>query len=203
MRETRGGQCCGTKDLGPLHPRDLGFATGFRPRPATLRRGCPTADDVPEELVEIVQLYAKRLRIWEVVLVWLPNRDQLCSQCPLGSKGLTAVPSPVAVARRAAMAGAPGQVGNLTALGRASKIFGVVCTGTMALGFYWFAKPRFEAMLLPPPAPVKRLRWSDLLRYLDEDFSASKAFAGERPGWVFKLDHRGLGYYRDGRPQEE
>ena len=27
-----------------------------------------------------------------------------------------------------------------------------------------------------------RPRWSDLLRYLDEDFSASKAFAGERPG---------------------
>lgn len=25
-------------------------------------------------------------------------------------------------------------------------------------GFYWFAKPRFEAMLQPPPKPLKRLQ---------------------------------------------
>eukprot|EP00438_Fugacium_kawagutii_P000054 Skav215900 [mRNA] locus=scaffold1542:74695:76243:- [translate_table: standard] len=85
------------------------------------------------------------------------------------------------------MAGAPGQ---------ASKIFGVVATGTMAFGFYWFAKPKFEAMLLPPPKPAKRL-------YLDEDFSASSSFLGPRDGWVFKLDHRGLGYYRDGPLESE
>lgn len=64
----------------------------------------------------------------------------------------------------------------------------------MAAGFYWFAKPRFEAMLLPPPKPLKRL-------YLEEDFSASSKFSGVRPGWVFKLDHRGLGYYRDVPPE--
>eukprot|EP00798_Chlamydomonas_sp_ICE-L_P018553 gene18553-25060_t len=29
------------------------------------------------------------------------------------------------------------------------------------------------------------------------DFSPSASFTGERPGFIFKLDHRGLGYYRD------
>ncbi|CAE7390801.1 unnamed protein product [Symbiodinium microadriaticum] len=78
----------------------------------------------------------------------------------------------------------------MAASSQASKIAGAVATGGIAFGFYWFAKPRFEALLIPTPSAPRKL-------YSEQDFAASAEFAGSRPGYVYKMDHRGLGYYKD------
>lgn len=79
------------------------------------------------------------------------------------------------------MAGAPSQ---------ASKAVAAVGTAALAGGFYWFAEPRLRAAL-EPPAPLVKLSYSP------EEFAAESRFSGHRPGWVFKVDHLGLGYYKD------
>jgi len=83
------------------------------------------------------------------------------------------------------MAGPPSQ---------ATKALAALGAGAMAGGFYWFAEPRLRSALSPLSSVPPRV-------YSEEEFSASSAFGGQKPGWVFKLDHRGLGYYQDSQPE--
>merc|ERR1712150_102125 len=86
------------------------------------------------------------------------------------------VPHPSCVA----MAGPPSQT---------TKVLAAFGAGTLAAGFYWFAEPRLKAMLQPVPTRF----------YGEDEFAAAAKYQGGRPGWVFKMDHLGLGYYRDDR----
>eukprot|EP00405_Crypthecodinium_cohnii_P005748 CAMPEP_0194774510 /NCGR_PEP_ID=MMETSP0323_2-20130528/57845_1 /TAXON_ID=2866 ORGANISM="Crypthecodinium cohnii, Strain Seligo" /NCGR_SAMPLE_ID=MMETSP0323_2 /ASSEMBLY_ACC=CAM_ASM_000346 /LENGTH=78 /DNA_ID=CAMNT_0039710077 /DNA_START=97 /DNA_END=333 /DNA_ORIENTATION=- len=70
----------------------------------------------------------------------------------------------------------------------ATKVGAVLASLATAGGLYWYAEPRLTAMFAPPkPAKV----------YTQEEFSAAPAWEGSRPGWVFKKDQLGLGYYVD------
>mmetsp|Transcript_89707 Transcript_89707/g.252943 ORF Transcript_89707/g.252943 Transcript_89707/m.252943 type:complete len:102 (+) Transcript_89707:137-442(+) len=81
------------------------------------------------------------------------------------------------------MAGASSQV---------TKVLAAAGAGAMSYGFYCFAEPRLIAALSPLHAGSLHGRV-----YNSEDFASATAFDGSRPGWVFKVDHLGIGYYRD------
>ena len=53
--------------------------------------------------------------------------------------------------------------------------------------------------------PVKHVQFNPVVNTIDSDsdFIPSETFTGKKPGYVFKTDEQGLGYYKDAIEMEK
>ena len=66
----------------------------------------------------------------------------------------------------------------------------------MAIGVY-FAYPKYIKPYLETKANVTQPPTPSPTGKSDDDFIASNTFTGKKPGYVFKNDEQGIGYYKD------